>query len=42
MEQIKSKKYYEKYVNRGKEIYPVGAEFKDRNIGDYVIETLPI
>lgn len=34
VEQIKSKKYYEKYLNSGKEIYLVGIEFSktERNI----------
>ncbi len=34
LEQIKSKKYYEKYLNSGKEIYLVGIEFSkvERNI----------
>ncbi len=36
--QIKTKKYYEKYLNKGKDIYLVGVEFKDRNIGDFVVE----
>ncbi len=36
--QIKTKKYYEKYLNKGKDIYLVGVEFKDRNIGDYIVE----
>ena len=36
--QIKTKKYYEKYLNKGKDIYLVGVEFKDRNIGEYILE----
>ncbi len=34
LEQIKNKKYYEKYLNSGKEIYLVGIEFSkvERNI----------
>lgn len=36
--QIKNKKYYEKYLDKGKDIYLVGVEFKDRNIGDFIIE----
>ncbi len=36
--QIKSKKYYEKYLNLGKPIYLIGAEFQDKNIGDYIVE----
>ncbi|HRG77641.1 MAG TPA: PD-(D/E)XK nuclease domain-containing protein [Leptospiraceae bacterium] len=38
--QIKTKKYYEKYLNKGKEIYLVGVEFKDRNIGNYLEEMI--
>lgn len=38
--QIKAKKYYEKYMNRGKAIYLIGAEFRERNIGDYAVEAL--
>ncbi|MBK6608709.1 MAG: PD-(D/E)XK nuclease domain-containing protein [Leptospiraceae bacterium] len=38
--QIKSKKYYEKYLHKGKEIYLIGAAFADRNIGDYLVEKL--
>lgn len=40
--QIKTKKYYEKYIGKGKPIYLIGAEFKDRNIGDYTVETLTV
>ncbi|HNI98923.1 MAG TPA: PD-(D/E)XK nuclease domain-containing protein, partial [Leptospiraceae bacterium] len=40
LSQIKNKKYYEKYLNKGKDIYLVGAEFKDRNIGEYLVEKL--
>ncbi|MBP7284153.1 MAG: ATP-binding protein [Leptospiraceae bacterium] len=36
--QIKTKKYYEKYLNKGKDIYLVGVEFKDRNLGEYISE----
>lgn len=40
LNQIKAKKYFEKYRNRGKDVYIVGAEFKDRNIGEYAVEKL--
>ncbi len=40
LEQIKAKKYYEKYINRGKPIYLVGVEFRDRNIGEYIVEAI--
>ncbi|HMY69309.1 MAG TPA: PD-(D/E)XK nuclease domain-containing protein, partial [Leptospiraceae bacterium] len=42
LSQIKDKKYYEKYISKGKPIVLVGVEFKDRNIGDYLTETLQI
>lgn len=37
LEQIKSKKYYEKYLNSGKGIYLVGIEFSktERNIAGF-------
>ncbi len=38
LEQIKTKKYYEKYLSKGKPIYLIGAEFRDRNIGEYLVE----
>lgn len=40
IEQIKSKKYPEKYLNKGKPIYLIGAEFKDKNIGEYLVEMI--
>ena len=40
--QIKTKKYYEKYLNKGKDIYLVGVEFKDRNIGEYISEKFAV
>jgi len=40
--QIKTKKYYEKYLNKGKDIYLIGVEFKDRNVGEYVVETISV
>ena len=38
LNQIKDKKYFEKYQGVGKEIYLFGVEFTDRNIGNWVIE----
>ncbi|MEM7181567.1 MAG: AAA family ATPase [Spirochaetota bacterium] len=38
LQQIKDKKYYEKYLDSGKQIFLIGAEFHDRNIGEYVVE----
>jgi len=40
LNQIKDKKYFEKYQGAGKEIYLFGVEFTDRNIGNWVIEKL--
>ncbi len=42
IEQIKEKKYYEPYKNRGKEIVLIGINFstKERNISDYKVEVL--
>ncbi|MEM7181327.1 MAG: AAA family ATPase [Spirochaetota bacterium] len=42
LQQIKDKKYYEKYLALGKPIVLVGAEFCERNIGEYVVETLAL
>ena len=36
--QIKSKKYYEGFLKEGKIIYLVGLEFKDKNVGEYIVE----
>ncbi|HMZ60486.1 MAG TPA: PD-(D/E)XK nuclease domain-containing protein, partial [Leptospiraceae bacterium] len=38
LNQIKSKKYYEKYQSSSKEIFLFGAEFRDRNIGEWIFE----
>jgi hypothetical protein len=38
MEQIKTKKYYEPYLSSGKPIILVGAEFRDRNLGEFLVE----
>ncbi len=42
IQQIKEKKYYEPYKNRGKEIILIGINFstEERNIADYKIEVL--
>jgi hypothetical protein len=41
-EQIKKMKYYEKYINRGKEIVLMGIGFdpEKQNIGNYLLESL--
>jgi hypothetical protein len=38
LQQIKDKKYYEKYISREKPIYLVGLEFRDKNVGEYLVE----
>ncbi|MCA1933803.1 MAG: PD-(D/E)XK nuclease domain-containing protein, partial [Calditerrivibrio sp.] len=40
LEQIKTKKYYEKYMNEGKEIYLVGMKFdrNQKNLKEFVWE----
>ncbi|MCP5053575.1 MAG: AAA family ATPase, partial [bacterium] len=42
LDQIKEKKYYEKYLGQGKEIILIGTGFdpETRNIGQYLIEKL--
>ena len=40
LNQIKDKKYFEKYQGVGKEIYLFGVAFTDRNIGDWALEKL--
>jgi hypothetical protein len=40
LSQIKEKKYYEKYISKGKPIYLVGLEFQDKNVGEYLVEKL--
>ncbi len=40
LNQIKEKKYFEKYQGVGKEIYLFGVAFTDRNIGNWVLEKL--
>jgi hypothetical protein len=40
LRQIKEKKYYEKYISLGKPIYLVGAEFQDKNLGEYLVERM--
>jgi hypothetical protein len=38
LNQIKEKKYFEKYQGKGKKIYLFGVEFADRNVGEWVVE----
>jgi hypothetical protein len=42
LSQIQERKYYEKYLSLGKDIYLVGVEIKDRNLGGYVVEKVKI
>ncbi|HNI98092.1 MAG TPA: AAA family ATPase [Leptospiraceae bacterium] len=41
LQQIKDRKYHEKYTNKGKSVYLIGVEFQNRNIGEYVYEIIP-
>ena len=41
LNQIKDKKYFEKYQGEGKKIYLFGVEFADRNVGEWVVEKTP-
>ena len=38
--QIKEKRYFEKYQSAGKDVYLFGVEFKDRNVGEWVVEKI--
>ena len=40
LNQIKDKKYFEKYQGKGKKIYLFGVEFADRNVGEWVVEKM--
>ncbi|MBC2696423.1 MAG: ATP-binding protein [Desulfobacteraceae bacterium] len=40
LSQIKGKRYFEKYQNAGKDVYLFGVEFKDRNVGEWVVEKI--
>ncbi|MBL0717397.1 MAG: ATP-binding protein [Desulfosarcina sp.] len=42
LNQIKDKKYFEKYQGIDKEIYLFGVEFADRNIGDWMVEKMRV
>ncbi|MBL0717398.1 MAG: ATP-binding protein [Desulfosarcina sp.] len=42
LNQIKDKKYFEKYRGRGKKIYFLGVEFTDKNVGDWVLEKISV
>jgi len=40
LSQIKEKRYFEKYQSAGKDVYLFGVEFKDRNVGEWVVEKI--
>jgi hypothetical protein len=40
LNQIKDKKYFEKYQETDREIYIFGVEFADRNVGEWVVEKI--
>ncbi|MCD6272197.1 MAG: PD-(D/E)XK nuclease domain-containing protein, partial [Deltaproteobacteria bacterium] len=37
LNQIKEKKYFEKYQGTNKKIYLFGVEFTDRNVGEWIV-----
>ena len=41
LNQIKDKRYFEKYQGEGKKIYLFGVEFANRNVGKWVVEKTP-
>ncbi|MCD6294893.1 MAG: ATP-binding protein [Deltaproteobacteria bacterium] len=42
LNQIKEKKYFERYQGTGKAIYLFGVEFADRNVGEWVVEKMQV
>ncbi len=42
--QIHKNRYYEKFISKAskKEIYLVGVEFRNRNVGEWLVEKLAI
>ena len=40
LNQIKGKKYFEKYQGRRKKIYLFGVDFSNRNVGEWVVEEI--
>ncbi len=40
LNQIKDKRYFEKYQGKGEKIYLFGVEFADRNVGEWVVENV--
>ncbi len=40
LNQIKNKKYFEKYQGAGKKIYLFGVEFADKNVGEWTLENV--
>ncbi|MCD6321719.1 MAG: PD-(D/E)XK nuclease domain-containing protein, partial [Clostridiales bacterium] len=42
LNQIKEKKYFEKYQGADKKIYLFGVEFTDRNVGEWIVEKMDI
>ena len=41
LNQIKDKKYFEKYQGSGKGIYLFGVEFADRYVSEWVVQKTP-
>ena len=42
LNQIKEKKYFERYQGTNREIYLFGVEFADRNVGKWVVEKMQV
>ena len=42
LNQIKDKKYFEKYQGKRKKVYLFGVEFVDKNVGEWVVENMYI
>jgi len=40
LNQIKEKRYFEKYQYKEKEIYLFGVEFTDRNLGNWIVSKI--
>ncbi len=39
LQQIRDKQYQQKYLNGGKTVYGIGVDFREKNIGEWLVET---
>ncbi len=39
LQQIRDKQYQQKYLNLGKTVYGIGVDFREKNIGEWLVET---